>query len=59
MKYEIMSEEELNIQQVGAAITVASILAILCAAAVAIVLYKVFMSKKGNASIGGWKFSWN
>lgn len=59
MKYEIMSENELEETRVGAAITVASILAILCAAAVAIILYRVFMSKKGSASIGGWKFTWD
>lgn len=59
MKYEIMSEDELQNQHVGAGITIASVLAILAAAAVAIVLYRVFMSKKGSASIGGWKFTWN
>ena len=60
MHYEIMSEQELNSHEVGGiAISITTILAILCSAAVAVVLYKVFLSKKGSASFGGWKFNWN
>lgn len=59
MKYELLNENELENHEVGAAISVASVLAVLVAAAIAVVLYKVFISNKGSATIGGWKFNWN
>lgn len=60
MKYQVMSQEELANEQVGGVvITLASVLAILASAAIAVVVYKVFLSKKGSATIGGWKFTWN
>ena len=44
----------------GEAITVASVMAVLCAAVMAVVIYRLFMSKKGTTTIpGGWKFTWN
>lgn len=40
-------------------ITLAAVMAICAIAIVAVVVYRMFMSKEGGASIpGGWKFSW-
>ncbi|MCQ2792826.1 MAG: hypothetical protein MJ221_00185 [Bacilli bacterium] len=44
---------------VGEAITLTAIMAICAVAIVAVVVYKLFLSKSGETSIpGGWKFSW-
>ena len=60
MKYEIMNEQELQEEVSGAAITLSAVMAVLAAAVVAVVVYKLFLSKKGTTNIpGGWKFSWN
>lgn len=60
MKYEIMNEQELKEEVSGAAITLSAVMAVLAAAVVAVVVYKLFLSKKGSTNIpGGWKFSWN
>ena len=60
MKYRILSKEEMIATKGGEAITVASVMAVLCAAVVAVVIYRLFMSKKGTATVpGGWKFTWN
>lgn len=59
MKHE-MSIEELANQQVGVAITLTTVMAVLAVAIAAIVAYKIFVSKKGTTTIpGGWKFTWN
>ena len=59
MIYELMTEEELRSQVVGEAITLTAVMAILAVAIVAVVVYKMFLSDKGGATIpGGWKFSW-
>lgn len=59
MKYEVMSREELS-NEVSSAITLTAVMAVLAAAVVAVVVYKIFVSKKGTTSIpGGWKFTWN
>ena len=51
--------EELSNHYVGEAITLAAVMAVLAAAVVAVVVYKLFLSNKGSAAIpGGWKFSW-
>ena len=60
MNYRILSTEEMANTYGGEAITVASVMAVLCAAVMAVVIYRFFMSKKGSAAIpGGWKFTWN
>lgn len=60
MKYEIMNEQELMECQSGEAITLTAVMAILAAAIVAVVAYRLFMSDKGTTTIpGGWKFTWN
>ena len=59
MKYEIMSKQERDNQYVGEGITLAAVMAIAAIAVMAVVVYRLFMSGKGNAAIpGGWKFSW-
>ncbi len=60
MKYEIMNEKELAEEVSGAAITLSAVMAVLAAAVVAVVVYKLFVSKKGTTTVpGGWKFTWN
>ena len=59
MKYQIMSQEELENHQVGEAITLTAIMAIVAVAVMAVVIYRLFRSGKGGVSVpGGWKFSW-
>ncbi len=55
-----MTSEELNETAGGAAISLTAIMAVLAAAVIAVVVYKLFVSKKGTAQVpGGWKFTWN
>ncbi len=55
-----MNEQELANEVSGAAITLAGVMAILATAVIAVVIYKLFLSKKGTTQVpGGWKFSWN
>ena len=58
MTYQKMSIEECKNTYVGEAITLSAVLAILAAAVVAVIVYKLFLSSKGSASLGDWKFSW-
>ena len=59
MKYQLMSLEEMQNHQVGEAITVTAVMAILTVAVMAVVVYRLFRSNKGGVSVpGGWKFSW-
>ena len=60
MNYRNLTEQEMSQTYGGEAITVAAVMAILCSAVIAVVIYRLFMSKKGSAAIpGGWKFTWN
>ena len=60
MKYRNLTEKEMSEISGGEAITVSAVMAVLCAAVMAVVIYRLFMSKKGTAAVpGGWKFSWN
>ena len=60
MKYEVMTEEEMVAEECGAAITLTAVMAVLATAILAVIVYKIFLSKKGTAQIpGGWKFTWN
>lgn len=60
MKYELMTNEELELEKSGEAITLAAVMAVLAVAIVAVVAYKLFVSNKGTATVpGGWKFTWN
>ena len=60
MKYELLSEQEMQNQISGEALTLTAVMAVLATAIIAVIVYRMFMSKKGNATVpGGWKFSWN
>ncbi|MBO6280372.1 MAG: hypothetical protein J6M95_02190 [Bacilli bacterium] len=60
MKYELMTQEEMINEESGAAITLTAVMAVLATAVLAVIVYKLFLSKKGTATIpGGWKFTWN
>ena len=60
MTYKLLSEEEMQNHYVGEAITVTAVMALLCAAIIAVVIYRLFRTSKGSAAVpGGWKFSWN
>lgn len=61
MNYELMTDEEMQDEvSGGTAITLTAVMAVLAAAVLAVVVYKIFLSKKGTAQIpGGWKFTWN
>lgn len=60
MNYKILSNEEMASTYGGEAITLASVMTVLCAAVMAVVIYRLFMSKKGTTTVpGGWKFTWN
>lgn len=60
MKYRLLTEKEMQEQVSGEALTLTAVMAVLATAIVAVVVYRLFMSKKGTTTIpGGWKFSWN
>lgn len=59
MKYVQLSRKEMTSHLVGEAITLTAVMAILCIAVMAVVVYRLFMSNKGSAAVpGGWKFTW-
>ena len=59
MKVIKMNNQQLQEHYVGEAITLTAVMAVLAAAVMAVVVYKLFISSKGGASVpGGWKFSW-
>ena len=44
----------------GEAITLATVMAIVAISLMAVIVYKLFTSKKGTTQVpGGWKFTWN
>ena len=56
---KIKLSEEQNNQIVTGELTLAAVMAVCAIAIVAVVVYRMFMSKEGGATIpGGWKFSW-
>ena len=60
MNYELLSEQEMQNQISGEALTLTAVMAVLATAIIAVIVYRMFMSEKGSASVpGGWKFSWN
>lgn len=60
MKYKRMTLDELTNNQVGEAITVTAVMAVAVIAVMAVVIYQLFLSKKGTVAVpGGWKFTWN
>ena len=60
MNYELLTKNEMSDIFVGEAITVTAVMAIICVAVMAVVVYRLFRSSKGNVTVpGGWKFQWN
>ena len=60
MKYQLLSDSEMENQVSGEALTLTAVMAVLATAIIAVIVYKLFLSDKGNATVpGGWKFSWN
>ena len=60
MKYELLTDAEMTNETSGAAVTLTAVMAVLATAVIAVIVYKLFLSKKGTAQIpGGWKFTWN
>ena len=60
MKYELLTDAEMANETSGAAVTLTAVMAVLATAVIAVIVYKLFLSKKGTAQIpGGWKFTWN
>ncbi len=58
MKRELTNKE--TSEKITGEITLAAVMAIVAIAVAAVVVYKLFMSKKGSTNIpGGWKFTWN
>ena len=54
-----LTDRELNETQVGEAITLTAVMAVMAAAVMAVIVYKLFITSKGSANVpGGWKFTW-
>ena len=44
----------------GEAISLTVVMSVIAISLMAVIVYKLFTSKKGNTTVpGGWKFSWN
>ena len=60
MDYVILNDLEMSQVKGGEPITLTTVMAILATAIVAVVVYRLFMSKSGSTTIpGGFKFTWN
>lgn len=54
-----LSKEE-KMRMVGGELTIAAVMAAMAAAVAAVIIYRLFMSDKGGATLpGGFKFSWD
>jgi len=54
-----LTDQELSNVKVGEALTLASVMAVLSIAVVAVVVYRIFKSSKGGVTLpGGYKFEW-
>jgi len=59
MNYTLLTQEEMANHYVGEAITLTAVMAVLTVAVMMVVIYRLFNSSKGGATIpGGWKFTW-
>lgn len=55
---QIISENECKSIMTGE-ITLAAVMAVCAIAVMAVVVYKLFMTKEGSTAVpGGWKFTW-
>ena len=60
MKYELLTDAEMENEISGEALTLTAVMAVLATAIIAVIVYKLFLSEKGSATVpGGWKFTWN
>lgn len=60
MTFRELSLEECKNIRPGEAITIAAVMAVVAAAIIAVVIYRLFRSSKGTVTVpGGWKFDWN
>lgn len=58
MKHELSELDKREIK-FGEGITLTAIMAICAIAVVAVIVYRLFLSKEGSTTIpGGWKFTW-
>lgn len=59
MEYRILTTDEMSNIRPGEAITIAGIMAMVLAAVMAVVVYRLFRAGKGTVTIpGGFKFDW-
>lgn len=59
MKFRELSLEECKSIHPGEVITVTTVMAIVLAAVIAVIVYRLFRSGKGTVTVpGGWKFDW-
>ncbi len=55
-----LTAQEMNLIKGGEVITLTAVMAVLATAIIAVVVYRLFMSKEGSATIpGGFKFTWD
>ncbi len=55
-----LTAQEMNLVKGGEVITLTAVMAVLATAIIAVVVYRLFMSKEGSATIpGGFKFTWD
>lgn len=54
-----LSKKE-KMRMVGGELTIAAVMSAMAAAVAAVIIYRLFMSDKGGATLpGGFKFSWD
>lgn len=59
MDHRMLTDQEMMETKGGEAITLSAIMALLAIGVVAVVVYRIFMSKKGKTKLpGGFEFSW-
>ncbi len=55
-----LTTQEMQLVKGGEVITLTAVMAVLATAIIAVVVYRLFMSKEGSATIpGGFKFTWD
>jgi hypothetical protein len=55
-----LTETELNEIKVGEAITLTAVLAVMAISILAVVVYRMFVSKSSTIKLpGGWSFTWS
>lgn len=54
-----LTQEELEQTRPGEALTMATVMVVMTVAILAIICYKLFLSKSGKATVGDYKFEWS